>query len=141
MDADLLNILEGFESFLKRSGLVCQRREGPDPIFFGNRVIQYSGEGYIAIRITLDRSQWLVDIGDNSIHTIAWHDVAIIRDLLFGQGEDVLSFAKQVEFVELNWQMIVNCFIPAQMKETSEKLTLLKKERMKRLFPHINRHF
>lgn len=122
-----------FVSFLEGKGLVCQSRNGPDPVFFGNTLLQY-GNDIVRIRLASDRSVWAVDIADAG-QPDEWYDVAIIRDLLVGSGEDILPLPDQITFIRTNWQAILDCFNPVQCKETHARLSSLRMERAKRLFP------
>lgn len=120
-----------FETFLIGKGLTCQRREGPDRRFFGNRILQY-GDDTIGIQLLLDRSIWSIDLADVMSPPDKWYDVATMRDLLLGHGEDVLSLTDQIACIQANWQAIIERFSPQYAADTHARLALLREERTKR---------
>ena len=85
-----------FEEFLKRTGLQCERRQ--EEASFGNKLLQYSGP-FMSVRAVSDRGIWFIEVAGGEARSDQWYDVAILRDLLVGPGEDVLPLQEQVDFV------------------------------------------
>jgi hypothetical protein len=138
MDLPLPQEIVKFEIFLISKGLTCRRREEPDRRFFGNRTLQY-GDGKVGVQLLLDRSIWSVDLADVTSRPDEWYDVAILRDLLLGCGEDVLPLTDQIAFVQENWPAVIDCFGPERRQDTHARLALLRKERAKRRLPGLYR--
>ena len=125
-------VVTGLEEFMKRIGLKCERRE--EEASFSNKLLRYTGE-FMAVRVVSDRGIWFIEVANVNAGAGQWYDVAIIRDLLFGSGEDVLSLEKQVDFIECNWLAVSRCFSPPEWQHTSAQLTLLRNERTRRRLP------
>jgi hypothetical protein len=125
-----------FEAFLEEQGLACQSCKGPDLAFFGNTCLQY-GNDFVRIRLVSDRSLWTVGVAD-AARPDEWYDVGILRDLLVGLGEDVLPLSEQIAFIRTNWQAILDRFNPWQREETHARLSALRMDRVKRLFPALH---
>jgi len=132
MNSNWPKVIDDFELFLAKAGLICQQRE--ELPSFGDKVLQYAN-GSIAVRVCSDRYAWFVEIADIVGRPGQWYDTALLRDMLAGQGEDVLSLPVQIEFVETNWPAIVGSFNAMQREATHTRLVSLRNERVKRLFP------
>jgi hypothetical protein len=63
MDPGLPKVIAEFVNVLEMRGMARQRCEGPDPVFFGNRMLQY-GNRNLGVRLILDRSIWTIDVAD-----------------------------------------------------------------------------
>jgi hypothetical protein len=124
-----------FEDFLRGIGMACQLRA--EQSVFGNKMLQYA-DAIVGVRIVSDRGVWFVEIADIASRPDEWYDAAILRDLLLGPGEDVLSLPTQIEFVEVKWQDIVSQFGAGLREETHARLAVLRKERAKRRFPGLD---
>jgi hypothetical protein len=124
-----------FEAFLGRAGLVRQRiDQRPE---FGNKLLQ-CGNAHVAVRIISDRGIWYVEVTDVAGRLDEWYDAGIVRDLLLGSSEDVLTLRAQIEFVEAHWSEIVNRFAQVQRDETHARLKSLRAARTKRQFPDLH---
>ena len=135
MGLDWPAAIRDFEAFLQEAGLVCQRR-GEDQAAFGNKLLQY-GSPNIGVRIVSDRGTWSVEIAEVVTRPDEWYDAAILRDLLVGRGEDVLSLSDQIKIIETSWPVLIERFCPAHREDTHRQLALLRKERSKRRFPEF----
>lgn len=135
MDLQIPETVVSFEAFLVEHGLTCRRRD--NVVKSGNAVIEY-GDSKIAVRIVSDRSIWAVRVNDATRPPGKWYDAAIIRDLLFGPGIDVLSLPEQIDIVETHWSLILGSFDSPRRDETHARLLLLGKERLKRRLPGLN---
>ncbi len=133
MESNAPEKIARFETFLHSVGLVCQRREGPDPKFFGNQVIQY-GDGSVGLRIVSDRSEWTVSVSDAAGRPDKWYDSDLLRDLLYGERDDALPLDDQISLFERNWTDIVGRFTADRRRETHAQLAALGTARSKRLF-------
>lgn len=122
------------EAFLKNAGLKLQFEE--KSAAFGNRLIQFANE-QIAVRITSDRGVWFVELSDPLDETGDWYDAALMRDLLSGHGEDVLTLPDQVRFVRDSWKSIVGRFDANNRVLTHARLIELRRERAKRRIPEL----
>jgi hypothetical protein len=123
-----------FEAFLRRAGLMCRCRKEFEA--FDNKLAQYDNAS-IGVRVECDRSIWITAVADIAARPDEWYDAAILRDLLVGLGEDVLSFPDQIRIVRMNWPLIVSCFGHARREDTHVRLAILRRERLKRLFPSL----
>jgi hypothetical protein len=123
-----------FEKFLQNTGLQCERRE--EDASFNDKLLQYSGS-LVAVRVVSDRGIWFVEVAEAQAGPGQWYDVAILRDLLVGPGEDVLPLHEQVDFVENNWPIICSRFSPSEREYTSARLALLRQERARRRLPRF----
>jgi hypothetical protein len=121
-----------FEEFLKNSGLRCDRRE--EEASFSNKLLQFSGVN-MTVRAVSDRGIWFIELAGANPQSGEWYDAAILRDLLIGQGEDVLPVQEQVEFIEKNWTAICSLFDPKEIRYASARLALLRQERARRRLP------
>jgi hypothetical protein len=128
------NELPTFELFLREKGLVCRRR-GRIPRY-GEHLALY-GDGKISVRVLSEKGQWFTEVADNAGRPEEWYDAAILRDLVQGSGEDVLSLAEQMKVIEDNWSAITNAFRPEHREHTHQHLGLLRKQRAKRRFPAL----
>ena len=117
--------IRDFEAFLQEVGLVCKRRV-EDQEAFGNKLLQY-GSPNIGVRIVSDRGTWSVEIAEVVTRPDEWYDAAILRDLLVGHGEDVLSLADQIKIVETNWPALVDRFSPLHQQDTHRQIARLRK--------------
>jgi hypothetical protein len=99
-------------------------------------LLQY-GNSRIAERIVSDRHKWYVEVAEPVTRPDEWYDAAIVRDLLVGSGEDVLSLTEQINFIQTNWAAIVDCFGPAHREDSHNRLALLRKERVRRRIPGL----
>ena len=125
-----------FELFLVSKGMDCQRREGPDSAVFGNRLLQFGNER-VGVRLVLDRSAWTVQVSDAIGHPQEWYDGALLCSFLLGTEKEAILVAEQVACLKANWSTILSCFDPTQREDTHSRLSLLRKERAKRLFPGL----
>jgi hypothetical protein len=125
MDATPSDQILELEAFLERNGLVCQRREGPDPNSFGNRVVQY-GNSDIGVRLVLDRGIWSVAVADLVGRRGDWYDAAILRDLLFGASGKALSLPDRIQLIKENWLEIVARFRSDRRDKTHGELAALR---------------
>ena len=82
---------------------------------------------------------WIVYVSDVAGRPDEWYDVALIRDLLVGPGEDVLSLADQVRIVEDNWAAIKLSFGTSRRQETHARLAHLYDERLDRRLPGLRK--
>lgn len=133
MERGLPEAITKFESFLRNVGLMCQRREGPDPKFFGNQLIQY-GDNSIGLRIVSDRSEWTISTSDAAGRPEEWYDADLVREMLAGRHDGALSLVDQVAFFEHNWPEIKIRFSADRRSETRSQLAALGTARSKRLF-------
>jgi hypothetical protein len=131
-DSSWPNAIINLERFLDRVGLKCERRE--EEASFGNKLLQYEGE-LAKVRAVSDRGVWFVEVADAQAQSNQWYDVAILRDLLIGQGEDVLPLQEQVDLLERNWPAICSRFSPSEREYTSTRLAILRQERARRRLP------
>lgn len=134
MDTTWPKVVADFETFLQKVGMACRRHE--DQAVFGNKILQCENAN-IEVRVVSDRDVWFVEVADIVTRPNEWYDAAILRDLLLGRGEDVLSLTDQVEIVETNWPAIVGHFSSAQREDTHARLALLRRERAERRFPGL----
>lgn len=135
METTWPSIVQDFESFLRERGLVLQRRFY-DEQTFGNKLLQY-GNDSLALRVVLDRDDWSVRVTEVVSKPRKWYDTELLRDLLMGRGEDALSLAAQIEFIQTNWAGIAERFSPERREESHTKLAQLGLERAQRLFPGL----
>jgi hypothetical protein len=131
-DSSWPKAITDLEGFLDRVGLKCERRE--EEASFSNKLLQYEGKP-VKVRAVSDRGIWFVEVADAQARSNQWYDVAIIRDLLIGQGEDVLPLQEQVDLLEQNWPAICSRFSPSEREYTSARLALLRQERTRRRLP------
>jgi hypothetical protein len=131
-DSSWPKAITDLEKFLKSVGLDCERRE--EEASFSNKLLECSG-ALVAVRAVSDRGIWFVEIAEAQARSGQWYDVAILRDLLTGPGEDVLPLQEQVDFVENNWSAISGRFSPSEREYTSARLALLRQERARRRLP------
>jgi hypothetical protein len=131
---------DAFESFLEEKGLACKLRRGPEGEPFGNKIVEYA-DANIGVQVTSDRGTSSVSIADMTTQSTHWYHVPLIRDLLLGIGEHVLSLSEQIGIVTANWQAIVACFGSEQREDTHRRLSHLEWERAKRLFPQSKQYF
>ena len=104
---------------------------------FGNKLLQYSGP-FMSVRAVSDRGAFgSIEVAGGEARSDQWYDVAILRDLLVGPGEDVLPLQEQVDFVEKNWSAISSRFSPPEREYTLARLALLRQERAERSSPRF----
>ena len=103
---------------------------------FGDRLMEYASPT-LALRLVRDKGQWSVDVSDREGRPDEWYDAALLRNLLEGEGGDVLTFAEQVTVVESRWKEIAGAFGPERRGETHARLAALRKERLQRLVPDL----
>lgn len=132
MNLDWPDVLPGFEQFLKKKNLVCLGR-GTSPKY-GEKFALYR-DGNISVRVLSERGQWFAELSDSAGSPDEWYDPAILRDLIIGPGNDVLTFSEQLRTIENNWSAILESFSPDRREETHNKLAILRHERAKRRFP------
>lgn len=135
MNATWPDAIQDFELFLAKAGLTPQERL-EDPAATGNRLVQYGGVD-IAVRVVSDRYKWYVEVAEPVTQPADWYDAAILRDLLVGRGEDVLSLPEQIGFVQTNWAGIVGCFDPVHREDSHSRLVVLRRERVRRRIPGL----
>jgi hypothetical protein len=114
--------------------MVFQRREILQA--FGDQLLEYSNRN-MRVRVASDRGIWSVVIADADRLPQTWYDAAILRDLLVGPGNNVLSLAEQIGVIEAAWPAIVECFDPAHRADTHARLASLRQSRARRLFPGL----
>lgn len=136
MQQTLPEPITDFESFLASKGLDCQRREGPDSALFGNRLLQFGNER-VGVRLILDRGVWTVEVSDAIGQPEEWYDGALLCSLLLGPEKEVMSVADQIACLKSKWSEIKRYFDPPQREDTHSRLSLLRKERARRLFPGL----
>ena len=124
------------DAFLTKAGFTCRRCEKFQD--FNNKLVQYDNTS-IGIRITSDRGLWIVAVSEVINQPSQWYDIALIRDFIIGTGRNVLTLAEQIQILEINWQLIVNCFNAARKEDTHARLAILREKRLKRLFPNLHR--
>src|SRR5882724_1761111 len=95
-------VVRDFEGFLTKEGLMFQQRL-EDQAAYGNKLLQY-GNADILVRIVSDLDIWYIEVAEANTQPNEWYDAAIVRDLLIGSGEDVLSFTEQMDFIRTNWE-------------------------------------
>lgn len=103
---------------------------------FGDRLQEYASPT-LAVRVVRDRGQWSIDVSDREGRPDEWYDAALLRDLLGGGGNDVLTFPEQVAVVERHWKEIAVRFGADRREETHARLAALRRERMERRFPGL----
>ncbi|MDQ2834433.1 MAG: hypothetical protein M3Y50_11925 [Acidobacteriota bacterium] len=133
-DSNWPRVVDDFAKFLTDAGLQFQTRK--EEAVFSNKTLQYGGQS-INVRIVSEKGVWYVEIADASHQSNEWYDAAILRDLILGPGEDVLSLQSQIEIIETNWAAINSLFSPSQEKHTHPRLAILREERAKRRFPNL----
>lgn len=125
-------IVAALEDFLKEVGLECERRE--EGASFGNKLLQY-GDKVVMVRVVSDRGVWFIEVAGSQAQPVQWYDVAILRDLLAGPGEDVLPLQAQVDFLEKHWSNVVERLSPPELDDSAAQLAVLRHERARRRFP------
>jgi len=128
-------VVRDFEGFLTKEGLMFQQRL-EDQAAYGNKLLQY-GNADILVRIVSDRDIWYIEVAEANTQPNEWYDAAIVRDLLIGSGEDVLSFTEQMDFIRTNWEAIVQCFGLTRREESHNQLATLRTERVRRRIPGL----
>lgn len=126
--------VQEFEAFLVQQGLSRTRREESGS--FDNKFVEYS-DGRVAVRVVCEKSVWHVLVSDAVARPEEWYDAAVIRDLLGGRGKDILPLSSQIAIVETNWQAIRSRFSTKQRDDSHAQLDLLRRARVKRLFPGL----
>lgn len=124
--------VKSFESFLAAHGTPLVRREG-DGVRTG--IVSVYSDGYLAVRVELERGYWMIDVADASAHPYIWYDPAILREALGQAGSDAPMLEEQIAIVESNWDRIRGLFEPERRSETHARLDALRKQRVHRLFP------
>lgn len=99
---------------------------------FGDRLQEYASPT-LAVRVIRDRGQWSLDVSDREGRPDAWYDAALLRDLLGGGGNDVLTFPEQVAVVEQGWKEIAERFAADRREETHARLAALREQRARPL--------
>jgi hypothetical protein len=134
MDSNWPRVVDDFTKFLTDAGLQLRTRK--EEAVFSNKILQYDGQR-VNVRIVSDKGVWYVEVADASHQSNEWYDTAIVRDLILGPGEDVLSLQNQIEIIETNWPAITGLFSPSQEEHTHSRLAILREERSKRRFPNL----
>jgi hypothetical protein len=134
MYEDRSKMFPEFETFLLSMGLTCRLQTEADEVSFGNRLIEYRNES-VGVRIILDRGQWTVVLADIATRPGKWYDLPRLKLLICGHGEDVIPLYEKMEFIQKNWQEIVDAFGSARQAYTHERLRVLGEERAARLWP------
>jgi hypothetical protein len=123
------------ENFLKSVGLHLEHQQ--ESASFEDKLLLYTGES-LAVRVVSDKGVWFIEVTNVKATDIQWFDAAIIRELLFGPGEeDVLSLEQQINFIEVNWPAIIRCFGPSEWQHTVARLCFLRIERTVRRLPGL----
>lgn len=133
MDIDLPLEVRDFEKFLERNGCAPNRLETFDE-HSGYYSVQRFCTGF-TIRLERDRFAWVVDVCDSIGRPDKWYQVSLIAKLLSDRNDEMMSFSQQLEFAEAHWLEIGQCLDERHQAETHDRLTVLAKERAKRMFP------
>jgi len=135
VDLEGSDIIKDFETFLHERGLVLQERLF-DQETFGNSLLQ-CGNGVLAVRVVSDRGVCSITVAESEAQPRKWYDAALLRDLLVGQGDDVLPLVEQIEFLRKNWDGVVQCLASERREESRKKLVQLGLERVRRRIPGL----
>jgi hypothetical protein len=86
----------------------------------------------------LDRGVWFVEVANVQAANSQWYGASIIDELMGGPNkEDVLSLEQQINFIQENWAGISVRFGPSEWQHTSDQLSFLEEDRMRRRFPGL----
>lgn len=125
--------VDDFEAFLRRQGLVRQKRVD-DEAHFG-KLLQ-SGNAQVALRIIFDRDLWFTQLADLALPE-QWYDAPLLFQLLSGRIDDRMPFPEEIRFWEENWQALMRLFEPELRQDSHTRLALLGKERVRRRIPGL----
>jgi hypothetical protein len=92
-------------------------------------------DGYLAVRVEFNRSEWMIWVADAVDHPSTWYDPAVLREALGEAGSDSPSLEEEVTILQANWSAIRGLFSPERRQETHDRLDTLRKQRVHRLFP------
>ena len=122
-----------FDASLTKTGLTLERNEKAE----ANgcyRLIQYASSE-IAVRLTLERTRWSVELADMAARPDCWYSVIFLRELLRERPSDDMPLADQLEFLKSNWAAIVGRFASPNRDQTHARLASLRMERARRVYP------
>ena len=126
-----------FETFAERRHLVLI--EEKEDSSFGDRLATY-GNGAMSVRLASDRGSCHVQVAEVITRPAVWYDMEILRDHLSGRSDGELSLQAQFDLLESNWGALTDAFGAGNREATHEQLSILRKERAKRLFPDFYRN-
>jgi hypothetical protein len=123
--------LETLESFATKHGLRLDRQVQSG---LGEKLVVYRDDT-LAVRLISDRGSCVFDIAEVRTRPDDWYDAAIIRDFVEGRGDDVLSPQVQLQIIDRCWDAIHESFNEINRESSHTQISLLRKQRAKRLFP------
>ena len=134
MESATIQLIDDFKFFLENAGLTLDSHE-VNEMCFGNTSYVFIDEN-MYIKLCSDRGIWFIEMA-GAASPKEWFDAALLRDLRFGPGDDILSLSDQVEFFKTNWEVISRSFEMSRRIETFSQLRKIRAERAKRRFPGL----
>jgi hypothetical protein len=129
-----LSDIEHLAVFSKSVGLSQKCEVQSDS--FGNRGISFTDDS-ISVRASSDRGIWFVEVADARASNLDWNDVALLQQMLCGQGEDIMPLRDQVGFISKNWDLIKEAYSSQNRQVTESRLAQMRAERVRRRIPEL----
>jgi hypothetical protein len=123
------------ERFLRQAGFSLKQDDRRAASAYREVLLE---NGNLAIRAIRDRGVWDIEASDLNGPS-DWYDVAILRDLLDGSGDDELPLAVQARFIEERMPEISSAFDGASRTKSHDRLEALRSQRAKRRYPGLYR--